>query len=106
MERELIKRAKEAIFIQDHQQLKDIYGGICALDYQLNISYIFFQLFYYACQYNRKTTIMFLFRIYYEIFSDAERVALRQGFYYGKFKIKEEELATWYNHCLLPVIKV
>jgi len=44
--------------------------------------------------------------MYYEIFSEAERIGLRQSFYYGKFKIKKKSLVNWYNQCILPVIKV
>ena len=50
--------------------------------------------------------IVFLFQMYYEIFSEAERIGLRQSFYYGKFKIKKKSLVNWYNQCILPVIKV
>jgi hypothetical protein len=106
MQRQLINRGKEAVYVQDHVQLKQLYAETHNGDYQLSVADIFLQLFYYACQHNRKNTIVFLFQMYYEIFSEAERIGLRQGFYYGKFKIKKKSLVNWYNQCILPVIKV
>jgi len=104
MQRQLINRGKEAVYVQDHAQLKQLYAETHNEDYQLSVADIFLQLFYY--QHNRKNTIVFLFQMYYEIFSEAERIGLRQSFYYGKFKIKKKSLVNWYNQCILPVIKV
>ena len=106
MQRQLIELGKHAVYIQDHAQIKQLYTETHDRDYQVNIADIFLQLFYYACQHNRKHTITFLFQMHYEIFSEAERIALRQSFYYGKFKIKKKGLVKWYNQCVLPIIKV
>ena len=105
MQRQLIQRGKNAVFIQDHQQLKNLYTETHNLDYQLNMADIFLQLFYYACQHNRQATIIFLLQMYYEIFSETERIALRQSFYYGKYKIKKKSLSSWYDKCILPIIR-
>jgi len=106
MHKALLRAGKEAVFIQDHQQLKYIYSQTLNRDYQLHIGDLFLKLFYHACQHNRKTTILFLFRMYFEIFTESEKMALRQGFYYGKIKIKEKEIKKWYNDYILPVIKI
>ena len=44
--------------------------------------------------------------MYFEIFTESERMALRQAFYYGKIKIKKKEMKKWYNDNILPVIKI
>jgi len=106
MQRQLIEQGKHAVYIQDHAQIKRLYSETSDRDYQLNIAGIFLQLFYYACQHDRKNTIVFLVQMFFEIFSEAERIALRQSFYYGKFKIKKKGLVNWYNQCVLPIIKV
>ena len=106
MQREIIKRGKNAVFIQDHQQLKKLYNETQQFEYQINIADVFLQLFYLACQHNRQSTIMFLFQMYYEIFSETERITLRQSFYYGKYKIKKKSLSSWYDKCILQIIKV
>ena len=104
MQRQLINRGKEAVYVQDHDQLKQLYAETHNRDYQVSVADIFLQLFYYACQHNRKKYHCIF--ISYEIFSDAERIGLRQSFYYGKFKIKKKSLVNWYNQCILHVIKV
>ena len=57
MQRQLINRGKEAVYVQDHAQLKQLYAETHNGDYQLSVADIFLQLFYYACQHNRKNTI-------------------------------------------------
>ena len=106
MQNNLIRRGQEAVYRQDHQTLKGLYMEVHKDDYQLNLSNIFLKLFFHACHHNRKSTIVFLFQMYFEIFSEAERIALRQSFYYGKFKIKEERLIRWYDQCILPIIRI
>ena len=106
MHKRLLKEGKKAVFIQDHKELKEIYAQTLNRDYQLHIGDIFLKLFYYACQHNRKSTILFLFRMYFEIFTESEKMALRQGFYYGKVKIQQKEMKQWYSDCILPVIKI
>ena len=106
MQREVIKQGKEAVYIEDHEMLKTIYKKTQNPDYSLNESYIFLKLFYYACQYNRKSTIIFLLRVYFDIFSFSQQVALRQSFYYGKYKIKDKNMKNWYDKSVLPIIKI
>jgi len=106
LQNSLIKRGQEAVYRQDHQTLKGLYMETYKEDYQLNLSDIFLKLFFHACQHNRKSTIIFLFKMYFEIFSESERIALRQSFYYGKFKIKEKRITRWYDQCILPVIRM
>ena len=77
MHKRLLKKEKSSIY--DHQELKEIYAQTLNRDYQLHIGDIFLKLFYYV-QYNRKSTILFLFRMYFEIFTESEKMALRQGF--------------------------
>ena len=106
MQRKLINRGKKAIYIQDHASLKQLYFETYNIeDFQVNISDIYLKLFYYACTHNRKNTIIFLFKIYFEIFSETQQIALRQSFYYGKFKIKNTELINWYSNTIIPIIR-
>lgn len=102
----LLKEGKNAVYLQDHAKLKHVYSRTNTQDYQLPISDIYLKLFYYACKHNRKETIKFLFQIYFEIFSDYEKIAIRQGFYYAKTKIKEKDLREWYSSYVLPIIKL
>jgi len=53
----------------------------------------------------QKGTIVFLFRSYFDLFTETERIALRQSFFYGKYKIKDKRLAQWYSHTILPIIR-
>ena len=106
MQKELIKIGRDAVYTQDHEKLKSLYNHTQNEDYILNESEIFLKLFYYACKHNRKSTIIFLFRIYFDLFSFSQQIALRQSFYYGKFKIKNKKLQKWYNDNILTVIKL
>ena len=91
MQRQLIQRGKNAVFIQDHQQLKKLYTETHNLDYQLNMADIFLQLFYYACQHNRQATIIFLLQMYYEIFSETGENCTKTKFLLWKIQNKKEE---------------
>ena len=94
----ILEEGKKAVFIQDHQELKEIYAQTLNRDYQLHTGDIFLKLFYYACHHNRKSTILFLFRMYFEIFTESEKMALRQGFYYGKVKIFRSCIIRYPTH--------
>ena len=48
MHKRLLKEGKQAVFIQDHQELKEIYAQTLNRDYQLHIGDIFLKLFYYV----------------------------------------------------------
>ena len=88
MNKQIISKGKSAVYVQDHIGLKTLYNDINRNDYQINISDLFLKLFYHACQHERKSTIIFLLRIYFELFSQCEQIALRQCFFYGKYKLK------------------
>ncbi len=106
MEKQLILKGKKAVYIQDHMGLKSLYQEIHTKDYVINIANIFLKLFYNACQLERKQTIIFLFQIYFEIFSQTEQIGLRQSFFYGKYKLKTKSMIKWYNKCIIPLIKI
>ena len=106
MQREIIKQGKEAVYIEDHEKLKTIYKKTQNPDYSFNESDIFLKLFYYACQCNRKSTVIFLMRVYFDIFSFSQQIALRQSFYYGKYQIKDKNMKNWYDKSVLPIIKI
>ncbi len=105
MQRQFHKRGKKAIFIHDHEELKSLYKDARNLDYDVNIADIFLKLFYFACIHNRKDTIIFLFQCYFDLFTETERIALRQCFFYGKYQIKNKQLTQWYSESILPIIK-
>ncbi len=106
MQKQFIRKGQAAIYRHDHKSLKELYMESQSKDYQINISDIFLKLFYYACTHGRRNTIIFLFQMYYEIFSQAEQIALRQSFYYGKFKIKDKNLQRWYTNNIIPIIRL
>ena len=106
MQRQLINRGQSAVYCQDHAGLKTLYRETQRDDYQINIADIFLKLFYYACEHNRRSTIIFLFQMYFDVFGESERIALRQSFYYGKFKIKNKDLIKWYDNHIIPVIRI
>ena len=105
MQRQLYNLGKQAIFIEDHTELKSIYKEAINLDYDINMTDIFIKLFYSACIHNRKSTIIFLFQCYFDMFTKMERIALRQSFFYGKYQIKDVQLIHWYADTILPIIK-
>lgn len=106
MNRQLVSKGKRAVYIQDHIGLKSLYNDINTNDYQINITDLFLKLFYHACQHERKSTIIFLLRIYFDIFSQSEQIALRQSFFYGKYKLKKKSMISWYSQYVIPLIKI
>ena len=105
MQRCFYERGRDAIAMSDHQELKNLYIDAQHIDYEINIADIFLKLFYSACKHNRKGSIIFLFECYFDMFTEAERIALRQSFFYGKYQIKNKQLTHWYNECVLPIIR-
>jgi hypothetical protein len=106
MQQQFYNRGKKAIFVEDHVELKSVYKDAQnIMDYNINISDLFIKLLYSACFHNRKNTIIFLFQCYFDIFTDTQRIALRQSFFYGKYQIKNEKLIRWYSDSILPIIK-
>ena len=106
MNKQLVSKGKRAVYIQDHACLKSLYADINTNDYEINITDLFLKLFYHACQHERKSTIIFLLRIYYDIFSQCEQIALRQSFFYGKYKLKKKSMISWYSQYVIPLIKI
>ena len=96
-----VNEIKKAVFVQDHVGLKTIYENNLHRD----VSDLFIKSLYYSCQYNRKTTIIFLLQAYFDIFSEIEKIALRQSFVYGKYKIKDDGLRIWYNLYVMPMVQ-
>ena len=39
------------------------------------------------------------------MFSQTEQIGLRQSFFYGKYKLKKKHMISWYNDCIIPLIK-
>ena len=60
MQQQLYNRGKNAIFVEDHVELKSVYKDAQnIMDYNINISDLFIKLLYSACFHNRKNTIIF-----------------------------------------------
>ncbi len=74
-------------------------------DYKISADYIFSQLFTHACLKKNKEIIIFLIRIYFEIFDDVARIALKHSFVYAKYTIKNKSLFDWYDKTILPLVK-
>jgi len=106
MNKQIINKGKSAVFIQDHIGLKSLYNDINQSDYQINLSDLFLKLFYHACQHERKNTIIFLLRTYFDLFNQYEQIALRQAFFYGKYKLKKKSMISWYSQYVIPLIKI
>jgi hypothetical protein len=105
MQREFHKRGLSAIYVEDHIALKTLYKETRELEYDINISDLFLKLFFSACIQNRKNTIIFLFQCYFDLFTQVEQIALRQSFFYGKYRIKNKQLTQWYSDTILPIIR-
>lgn len=102
-----LREIKDSVYTQDHYTLKTIYSNNQQSDLseKRDLSDLFIKSLYYACQYDRKTTIIFLLQAYFDIFSEIEKIALRQSFTYGKYKIKDNELRKWYMLCIMPLVQ-
>lgn len=108
--RSIIKRGKNIIRVNDVKGLHDLYRDISQItnnDYQLSVAYIYQQLYTYACQFGSEDMLIWFIEIYYEIFSDMEKIALRQMFIYGKYVANRNKCINnkWYNQCIIPLIK-
>lgn len=97
----LYKQIKDAVYVQDHVRLKEIYMENAS---KFDLSDLFIKSLNHACTYQRKSTIIFLLQSYYDVFSDIEKIALRQCFQYGKFLLKDKEMIDWYNMFVLPLV--
>ena len=105
MYKKYVKLGKTAVYNEDHEALQELYkdlynGGQYNNEYQINIEYIFLQLFYHACKLERKGTILYLYNFYQKM-SDSNKIALRQSFTYGKYLMKNKALKEWYSKTIL-----
>lgn len=109
MNKQLLTTAKYYISVHDIESLNTFYYDIKNIsnnsEYDINYQYIFLQLLNYACLKKNKEIIIFLTRIYYEIFDEVAQIALRQSFIYPKYLIKDRLLTEWYTNTILPLIK-
>lgn len=109
MNKNLVSEGKHLIGIHDIEGIQDFYHDIKQLsnesEYDINYEYLFVQLLNHACLKRDKQIIIFLMRIYYEIFDDVSQIALRQSFVYPKYIIKDKTLTNWYSKNILPLVK-
>jgi len=109
MNKLLISNGKNIINNYDIVGIKDFCHEIKNLscdDYEINYQYIYQQLFTHTCLKKRKEIIIYLIRLYFEVFDDVAKIALRQSFFYAKYIIKKDNnLVNWYNNNIIPIIK-
>lgn len=105
-----IKIGKESISGGSIPRLKMTYQDIEEYMYyenkNLNIEYIFIQLYNTACLYSQKDIIIYLLSVYFEKINQISQLALRQHFYYGKHIIKDKTIKTWYSNYVIPIFKI
>lgn len=111
LQKEVIKNSKNFINNNDLYQLKQYYNDILDLkiEYNINIEYLFKEVFYCACYNQNKEIILWLISIY-NTFDDMTKIALRQIFIYAKYilinKCKDHtktntELLNWYQENII-----
>ena len=109
IQKEVIKNCKHLIDIYDLIELKKYYTELMTtnFDYDINFSYIYKDVFFYACNKENKDVIHWLIQLYHS-FDDVTKIALRQMFTYGKYILirkKNSQLANWYETNVLKPIK-
>jgi len=102
MNTSILRRGMEAVETQDHYKLKDLYEEHGT---SKDAGELYIRLLYHACTKRRRSTIIFLVRQYYEIFNDIEQIAIRQSFFYGKYKMSDKGDRKWYDECVLPLVR-
>jgi len=111
LQKEVIKNCKNFINNNDLYELKQYYNHILDLkiEYNINLEYLFKEVFYCACYTLNKEIILWLISIY-NTFDDITKIALRQIFIYGKYifinKCKDDtktntELVKWYQENII-----
>lgn len=76
------------------------------ISYQLNYSHIHKSLFLHSCIKGNIEIIIFLVKVYFDILSLCDQLALRQNVYYGKYLLpKDKKLIKWYNDFIIPVFR-
>ena len=108
-QQQIIKECKHFIDTYNLDELKNLYNTLneTNLEYDINISFIFKEVFFYACKKNNKDIIDWLMSVYNN-FDTVTKIALRQMFFYGKYillKNKNSELIKWYEQNILEPIR-
>ena len=110
MNKNLVSEGKTFINNHNIDGLSSHYGYMKELnqtnEYNCNDQYIFQQLFTHACLKKKKNIIIFLIRLYFEIFDEFTQIALKHSFVYAKYTIKNDKsLFNWYDKHIIPLIK-
>ena len=109
MNKNLVLEGKYLIGIHDIEGIIDFHTDLKQMsnesDYDINYQYIFTQLLNHACLKRSKEIIIFLTRVYYEIFDEVAQIGLRQSFTYPKYLIKDKTLTKWYNDNILTLVR-
>ncbi len=108
MNKQLLTTGKHLINNYDTEGFENLYYDIkesTNSDYEINYQYIFIQLLNHACLKKNKEIIIYLIKLYYEIFDEVAQIALRQSFIYPKYLIKDRLLTEWYNNNIIVLMK-
>ena len=102
-----LKMGKESISIGSKPRFKMVYNDIEQYiqneNKNIDLEYIFTQLFNNACLHSQQDIISLLITIYFEHINSISQLALRQNFFYGKHIIKNKQVKCWYNDYVLPL---
>jgi len=104
----IIKAGKHLIRLNDIITLEESCKNLPETDYQLSKTHIYQKLFLHACKYGTTEIIIWFIQLYYELFGDIQRIALRQLFIYGKHvSLKNRMIETnWYKEYILPIMRI
>ena len=105
--KEFIKSGKDSINYNSVKELNQlIYELNQPNDYEVNRSYIYRDLFLYACKNGSKDIVIWFIQLYYEM-SDIEQIALRQLFFYAKYvSLKNRRINNnWFSNYVIPLVK-
>ena len=118
MNRVIINDIKKFIDQNDVQGVKDYINDtineMLKLDYKIDRLDIFKNIFNHSCSRGNKELIEWFLELYLNHFSDIEKIAIRQLFFYGKYiimndvrnKIKNKtNLIHWYDNNVISKIK-
>ena len=109
MDKQFMRVGKDCIDHNDIDGLNnltiDIQKHIKSAEYIINFQNIYQKLFLYACIKGYQECITYLFKLYFELFDDITKIALRQMFFYGKVLLKDKNTIKWYNNNIIPPIR-
>ena len=107
--RDYIRLGKESIELGSMPRFKMVYKDIQEFVHDthanINLEYIFTQLFNKACLDSQQDFICLLITIYFENMNSISQIALRQHFFYGKHIIKNKKVRNWYDMYVLPMFQ-